>query len=212
MTKAILILSLILSIALPAYGMIDQCDSDWGTSCYGMRVTICPQGDFELLSDGCGGGDDYIWVRVVDTEGSGITGIPTADYWLQACDPAQELCLCSFSFAANAPTDATGYAEFSGRIAGGGCILTGGVGLTVQGKILVENPACVDVTCVDIVIVSPDLNADCFVNLSDLGMFGLSYNLSLGQPGYDPCCDFNDDDNCNLSDFAHIGEHYQHEC
>ena len=73
-------------------------------------------------------------------------------------------------------------------------------------------PGCVDVTCEAVQIVSPDLNADCTVNLSDLGVFGLSYNKNLGGAGYNSCCDLNDDSKCNLSDFAFMGEHYQHVC
>jgi hypothetical protein len=68
------------------------------------------------------------------------------------------------------------------------------------------------VTCHIIIIVSVDLTADCQVNLSDLGVFGLSYNKNLGDPGYNTCCDYNDDDKCNLSDFAYMGEHYLHTC
>lgn len=75
-----------------------------------------------------------------------------------------------------------------------------------------EHPACTEVSVRDIVIVSPDLTADCRVNLSDLAVFGLSYNKSSGDPDFNTCCDYNDDGSCTLSDFAYMGEHYQHEC
>jgi hypothetical protein len=177
-----------------------------------MRVSICPAGDFEFIYDGCGNGDDYIEVWVRDASGNGIQYVPNTDYWLNACDPGQELCLCSAPFGASALTDVDGYTTIIGRIAGGGCILTGGIYLAVQGKTLVDLPECVATTCVDIQIVSPDLNANCAVNLSDLGIFGLSYNKIEGQPNYNDCCDLNDDSKCNLSDFAFMGEHYQHVC
>ncbi|HSG28306.1 MAG TPA: hypothetical protein VLA34_07480 [Candidatus Krumholzibacterium sp.] len=209
--KVILFSLLLVFATSVTAGDVDPCESEFGASC-ALRVSICPAGDFEFIYDGCGTGADYIWLNARDALGNGIEGIPWTDYWLQACDVAQELCLCSAPFAADNLTDEFGYTEISGRIAGGGCILTGGVYLAIQGKTLVDAPACVATTCVTMVIVSPDLNADCAVNLSDLGVFGLSYNKSLGAPGYDDCCDFNDDSSCNLSDFAFIGEHYQHVC
>lgn len=209
----VILFSLLLVFATSLYaGDVDPCQSEFGASC-SLRLSICPAGDFEFIYDGCGTGNDYLWLYARDILGNGVEGIPWTDYWLQACDPLQELCLCSSPFAADALTTDLGYAEISGRIAGGGCVLTDGIYLAIQGKqVLDTGNSCLTVQCVDIVIVSPDLNADCFVNLSDLGIFGIAYNTALGHASYDPCCDFNDDTNCNLSDFAFIGEHYQHEC
>jgi hypothetical protein len=210
----VLLFSLLLVIATSAYaGDVDECLSEWGISCT-LRVSICPQGDFEFIREGCGGATDYIWVRVLDSGGVGISGVPWSDYWIQAFDPAQELCLCANPIVADSLTNSSGETTISGRIAGGGCILTGGIYLAIQGKIVVDydGGACAVVHLEFFVIVSVDLTADCQVNLSDLGVFGLSYNKQLGDPGYDPCCDYNDDDKCNLSDFAYMGEHYQHAC
>lgn len=214
MIRAILIMCAALGLAVPAYagwGM-DCCLPDWGISCSVMRVSICPQGDFEYIRGGCGTGNDYIWIEAVDEDLNGIAGIPCTDYWLQACDPAGELCLCANPVVADSVTNSEGRTTISGRIAGGGCVATGGVYLAVQGKILVTWPACVSVTCHSIVIASVDLIVDCVVNLSDLAVFGFSYNKNLGDPDYNTCCDYNDDDKCNLSDFAFMGEHYLHEC
>lgn len=209
----VILFSLLLVLATSVNaGIVDPCESEFGVTCIGMRVSICPAGDFEFIFDGCDEGDDAIEVWVRDGDGNGIQNIPFTDYWLNACDVAQELCLCSAPFGASQLTDENGYTTIIGRIAGGGCILTGGIYLAVQGKVLVEQPGCVDVQCVDIQIISPDMNADCAVNLSDLGVFGLSYNKNLGNPSFNSCCDLNDDDKCNLSDFAFMGEHYQHVC
>ena len=210
----VLLFSLLLVFATSVYaGDVDPCQSEFGVSCVGMRVSICPAGDFEFIYDGCGTGADYIEVWVRDSSGNGIANIPFSDYWLNACDPAQELCLCSAPFGASALTDENGYTTIIGRIAGGGCILTGGIYLAVQGKPIVDDyPTCTNVHCEAVQIVSPDLNHDCVVNLSDLGMFGLSYNKPNGGAGYNDCCDLNDDTKCNLSDFAFMGEHYQHVC
>ena len=84
--------------------------------------------------------------------------------------------------------------------------------LAVQGSFIIDLPYCIDPHVEDIEIVNPDLNADCRGNLSDLGIFGLSYNKDWGETDYNDCCDYNDDSRCNLSDFAWFGEHYQHEC
>jgi hypothetical protein len=213
----VLLFSLLLVFATTAYaGDVDECLSDWGwanINCTTPRIAICPQGDFEFIREGCGSDNDYIWVDVLDSSGNGIPGVPWSDYWLQACDPAEELCLCANPVVADSLTNSAGRTTFTGRIAGGGCVVVGGLYLAVQGKIIVTvESGCIDIKCVIIIIVSVDLTADCQVNLSDLGVFGLSYNKALGDPGYDTCCDYNDDDVCNLSDFAYMGAHYQHTC
>jgi hypothetical protein len=190
---------------------VDECESEAGTSC-ALRVSICPAGDFEFIRNGCGGDADYIWVWVKDAANVGIAGIPWTDYWMNACDAGQELCLCASPIVADSLTNDEGRTTFSGRIAAGGCILTGGMYVACQGKTFLDVAICTNPICIDIVIVSPDLQADCAVNLSDLSIFGQSYNKGLGDAGYNPCCDYNDDDFCNLSDFSFLGEHYQHEC
>ncbi len=208
----VLLFSLLLVFATSlSAGDVDECESEAGTSC-ALRVSICPAGDFEFIRNGCGGDADYIWVEVKDAAGVGIAGIPWTDYWMNACDAGQELCLCASPLAADSLTNTAGRTTFSRRIAGGGCILTGGMYVACQGKTFLDVATCTTPICIDIVIVSPDINADCFVNLSDLSFFGQTYNKQLGDAGFDPCCDYNDDDWCNLSDFSFLGEHYQHEC
>ena len=213
----VLLFSLLLVFATTAYaGDVDECLSDWGwgnVNCTTPRIAICPQGDFEFIREGCGSDNDYIWVQVLDSSGNGIPGVPWSDYWLQACDPAEELCLCANPIVADSLTNASGNTTITGRSSGGGCVIVGGLYLAIQGKIVVTVASgCIEIKCVIIIIVSVDLTADCQVNLSDLGVFGLSYNKALGAPGYNTCCDYNDDDICNLSDFAYMGAHYQHEC
>jgi hypothetical protein len=213
MVKGIILLfSLLAVFAASAFANgWDDCLSECYLSSSPMRVSICPAGDFEFIREGAGGDSDYIRVIVRTDYGTGIAGIPCTDYWLGACDPGQALCLCANPIAADSLTNGNGETTISGRIAGGGCVLTGGIYIVVQGKIILTYPEC-EVTCLDMIIVSPDLNADCVVNLSDLGIFGLSYNTYFGGYGYNPCCDYQDDQLCNLSDFAYIGEHYQHGC
>ena len=190
------------------------CGGDWGwgnVNCSTPRINVCPQGDFEPIRKGCGSDNDYIWVEVVDDSGIPHPGIPVTDFWLQAADPAEQLCLCAYSLLADSVASSQGRTTFSGPIAAGGCALNG-LYIVVQGNSILEWPACIERAVRDIIIVSPDLNADCVVNLSDLAAFGLSYNKSMGEAGYNTCCDYNDDDTCNLSDFAWFAEHYQHDC
>lgn len=210
----VLLFSLLLVFATSVNaGEVDDCLSSAGTSCVGtLEFSICPAGDFEFISSGCGGDADYIWVEVLNAGSVGIEGIPWTDFWLDACDPAQELCLCASPVAADSLTNADGRTTISGRMAGGGCILTGGMKIAVQGKTLYEEPTCVDPICLDIIVTSPDNNGDCQVSLADFSPFVNSYNKNLGMPGFNKCCDYTNDNAVSLSDFAFFAEHYQHVC
>ena len=210
----VLLFSLLLVFATSLFaGEVDECLSSAGTSCSGMIVNICPAADFEFIREGCGGDADYIWVEVLDGGGVGIEAIPWTDFWLNACDPAQELCLCASPVAADSLTNANGRTTIGGRIAGGGCVLTGGLYIAVQGKTIVENyPTCDITTCLDIEIHSPDFTGDCRVSIADFQPFTATYNRGDPDPLFNPCYDFNDDDGVSLSDFAFFAEHYLHEC
>jgi hypothetical protein len=216
----VLLFSLLLVLATAVYaGDVDDCYSYCWVVDEGCRLSICPAGDFEFIRDMCGTGDSYIGVCVKDASNQGIPGIPWTDYYMNACDPAQELCICAGGVVADSLTNEDGCTTISGRIAGGGCVLTDGVYIAVQGKVILDDlggtdPDCLleEPICLDIIIVSPDLTADCQVILGDLGVFGQSYNKCEGDAGYNSCCDYNDDTCCNLSDFAFFGEHYQHNC
>ncbi|MBN1886006.1 MAG: hypothetical protein JW876_10860 [Candidatus Krumholzibacteriota bacterium] len=201
----------LLAFSVPSYGGdYEGCPSTWGVSCGGLRLSICPAGDFENIGEGCGGNGDFIWVEIYDGEGRPIQGVPVTDYWFGAVDPAEELVLCASPFTADSVTGANGRTTFSGPVAGGGCVATAGLWLSVRGTILLDEPACMTPHIEYITIVSPDLNGDLRVDLSDLAVFGFSYHTNAGEPGYSPCCDFNDDGMIQLMDFAYFGEHYGH--
>jgi len=213
--------ALMLVLATSAYaGDVDDCLSTVGiTGCTTMQLTICPAGDFENIRDACGVGiTAYIWVIALDAFGAPIPGIPWTDYWLNACNPATQLTLCSSPIAADSLTGANGQTTFSNRIAAGGCAKTMGLWWAIQGKpLLGVYPDCNATVCINVIVKSPDLTGagalpDGVVNLSDLIPFGTSYNKNLGQAGFNDCCDYNDDAKCNLSDFAFFGTHYQHRC
>ncbi|MHC1630601.1 MAG: hypothetical protein ACXQTG_06615 [Methanoculleaceae archaeon] len=188
-----------------------ECGHELSTTC-SMRISVCPAGDFEDIRDGCGGEHDYIEVVIYDHGGQPIAGIPSTDFWMGACDTEYELAACASIFAADSMTGPNGRTTFSGQIRAGGCIPDGGIYIGCHGVIILDSETCSRPICLDVIIVSPDLNADGFVNLSDLSYFSDSYHHQLGDPEYDPCTDYTDDDWCNLSDFSFLGEHYQHEC
>jgi len=230
--------ALMLLFATSLYaGDVDDCTSDAGISCSRMAVNICPFGDFEFIRDGClPAGAQYIWIEartaayVGHPTGDPIPGIPWTDYWLGSCDPAMALFLCASPVAADSLTGANGRTTFRGRIAGGGCnipagTLTGqGIYWAIQGKVIKAKPCppSVNPLCLAVDIKSADLTGpggppDGLINLSDLVPFGSSYNTAWGVPpppgkAFNACCDYTDDNSCNLSDFAFFGTHYQHKC
>lgn len=216
--RLVIVLLSVLAISTVAGAQDCDCYSSAGVSCPNMRITLCPRGDFEQIRNGCGGTDDYIWVEVLDCSRNPIPGIPWTDYWMNACAAAQTLSLCVEAIAADSLTGMNGRTTFSGIFRAGGCVLTGGLYIAVQGKVLKgPYPSCTENICLPVVVKGPDLTGasgkpDGVVNLSDLVPFGSSYNKNLGQGGYNACCDYNDDNMCNLSDFAFFGQHYQHSC
>ena len=200
---------------------VDDCKSLAGLSCTQMKLAICPAGDFEYFRKACGGTSDYLWVEARDTENQPVPGIPQSDFWAGSCDPAQRLFLCAEPIVADSMTGSNGRTTFSGRIKGGGCVLSGGMYVAIQGFVIKKPPRrrgdpCIDPLCVNVIVKGPDLTGtsgpDGIVDLRDFAKFCLSFHKSLGSAEYNPCCDFNDDDTCNLSDFAFFGEHYQHQC
>jgi hypothetical protein len=200
------------ALAAAEAGDMCPCENDVYVSCPGMRISVCPRETFELIRNGCGGDNDYIEVYIRDCTPAGIPGIPPTDFWMNACQAQYELCLCVQALVADSLTGTNGRTTFSGGFLAGGCVPQGGLWMACQGKTILDDPLCVGPECIDVVIVSPDLNADCQVNLSDLSFFGESYNTSLGDPDFNTCCDYNDDGVCNLSDFSFLGQHYQHGC
>ena len=199
---------------------VSDCLSRAGLSCAQMKVTICPAGDFEYIATGCGAPGGYIWIEARDNANNPVPGIPRTDYWLNACNSRQQLFLCGTPIVADSMTGANGRARLTCRVAGGGCVLSQGIYVAIQGKVIKYQGSdyeCIEPLCLNIVIKGPDLTgagdrSDGVVNLLDFSRFGLSLNKASTHPEFNPCCDFNDDNLCNLSDFAPFRQHYQHRC
>ena len=194
----------------------EVCLQEATLSCSPMRITICPWPGFEPVSEGCGGTSDYIEIWVYDIWGNPLSGVPWSDYWIQPCDESQDLLLCIDGFLADSVTSSRpgfeGRTTFSGKIKGGGCVLSGGLLLIVQGRIFYEDEMCITPLCLDITIVSPDINGDGQVSLGDFSDFCNSYGRCQGEPGYDDCCDYTDNGCCSLEDFSVFVSCYQRVC
>lgn len=207
-------LLLIFATSLTA-GEVDDCESEvyYANGCTQMYLLVCPAADFDRIDEACTD-DSYDYIRVVakDASGNGIAGIPWTDYWLDACDTAQELYVCAGGVGADSLTNSNGETTISDPIGAGGCILTGGVYVAIQNNPVLEKPECTSMICLPMIVKSPDMNKDGSVDLSDFGVFGNAFGTQTGDANYDPCCDYNDDGYVNLSDLGYFGDHWQHVC
>lgn len=194
----------------------EVCLQDAALSCSPMRITICPWPGCEPVSEGCGGTSDYIEIWVYDQWGIPQSGVPWSDYWIQPCDDSQDLLICVEGFLADSLTSSLpgfeGRTTISGRIKGGGCVLSGGLLLIAQGRPVYEDEMCITLLCLDVALVSPDINSDGQVSLGDFGIFCDSYGLCQGETGYNDCCDYTDDGCCSLEDFSVFVGCYQRVC
>jgi hypothetical protein len=183
-------------------GIVDPCSSDvlWmtpGTRCW----FICPQGDAQTLS----AGSNVIWVQIADATGAPIENVIASDIWLVGCTDLY-LCSGSGSIDADSATNVDGFTTISGSMSAGGCELTG-VHVVCQGVLIGCPP-----TCLNIVVVSPDLDANGLVDLVDFAIFAAAFNSASGDPNYDPCCDYDCDGDVDLVDFSLFAQHWQHTC
>jgi len=58
------------------------------------------------------------------------------------------------------------------------------------------------------VVRSADINGDHIIDYKDLGILGVSYGLSAGQPGFNPLADLNSDGVIDYKDLGILGAHY----
>lgn len=147
-----------------------------------LTLTISPSGGIETLAS------NGITIQVVlrTTNGAPCVGEPAAGMVL--FHPG--LCICPGGNVADASTDASGRATFTGTILGGGC--ADFLDVYIDGGYLGRVPVRVN---------SPDSSADCFVDAGDLSKFA----TALGRPQeYTFCLDFNEDDTIDAGDVGYL--------
>lgn len=200
-------------LAGASHAQIDVVASRWGINpvpCL-FQVSNCPRGDFEQVASGCGAGAAEIWVEIVDIFGVPVAGIPPTDIWFRPCNASEVLCWCQGERVMDFPTNAAGWTHVTLPFFCGGCAVLDGIQCVVLDPwlgipVVLQTPNCI----VDARFKSPDMNGDCWVNLSDLAIFAACYMVPMTPPCH--CADYNDDGQVNLSDFAYFGAHYQHRC
>lgn len=162
---------------------------------------ICPQGDGQTLAQG----NNRINILVKNINGEPVPGVLASDFWLVGCDDLA-LCSGSGSIDADSATNNQGMTTISGTMAAGGCDLNG-VHVAIFG-ILAGCPP----TCLNVSVVSPDLDGDGDVDLVDFALFAPVFNTVAGNPNYDPCCDYDCEGDVDLVDFSLFAQHWQHTC
>ena len=134
-------------------------------------MTVASPGHLVVVPDGSGpalGPEGHtITVTLRDANGDVIVGYPFQDLYLAALDDGGTMAVCPGGAVADANTDATGTATFTGSLAAGGWTDDTLV-LFVGGTPIVHSP-------LGITVNSPDINGDLQVNLSDIGFFALDF-------------------------------------
>jgi hypothetical protein len=160
----------------------------------------CPHGDGDPLS-ACRAQDASImdatitlYLRTFLDEP--IIGYPAADLWLEGATGS--ITTCFWGTIADADTDINGETTFSQALFAGGNSL--GVDVFVSGMPLMHPP-------LDIIMVSPDIDGNGNVNLSDVIFFTPYY-----YGDYSSHVDFHWDGVLNLSDVIVLAAHIAHDC
>lgn len=156
-------------------------------------VTISPDGNGETLADM---GITIRFRLKCHSTGWPIVQIP-ADRMILFNNA---LCMCSY-LTADRPTDADGWTEFTGTIAGGGCAQ--GLDLYVDGIFMASIP--VNINSTDSGTASP-----CQTDAGDIGLLA----SKLGDPGaWDICFDYNESGQpIDAGDLAFLASHLGAAC
>jgi hypothetical protein len=188
-------------------GVIDECNSTAVVILAGQPSTpvtaaACPAGDADSFEQQ----GFYIRATIEDGLGAGIPNILASDFWLDDCDPINDLIvLCGGSASSNADslTNSLGQTTISGGISAGDCAL--GVIVLVQGAIL-DDPAtsCTTKLCLPVHVKSFDTNGDLALTLTDLGEFAEGYPPNA----FEPCTDYSGNGTNNLADLATFALHF----
>jgi len=188
--------------------VVDPCSSYASVS--GTYLLLCPQGDG--LTE-----DNFIVVNVClrDAAGTPIPGIAPEDIRLAGCEGGIGQCAI---YTADSTTNTEGRTTITisqslSEPHWGGCDL-GGLSVEVNGETILDPTDCTTPLCLPCSTMTPDLDGDLWVGITDFSDFALSYNKSLGDPSYDRCADFLFplDDWVDLREFALFAAHWEHAC
>lgn len=230
----VLLVAALLVVSSSAFaGIIDPCNSTATVELSGaptLPVTYrsCPQGDGgSMLQNGF-----YISLTIKDGLGDGIPNISPTDFWLDDCDPGEQLfvlCGGSASSGADSLTNGLGQTTMSatnlatGQFNAGdiSCLVgtppcadpppatsakcSNGVIIIVQGEILL-NATCTAEECYPVNVRSFDLNGTGSVNSSDFSIFAIGYVGGVGVQN--PCTDYNSSSSSDLPDLTIFSLHY----
>lgn len=135
--------------------------------------------------------DATITVTLLNPVGNPVVGFPLEDVWVESIDGGLQFCA---TVNADADSDGSGVTTFSGALAvGGNTIVANGGGL----QIMVLGSALIG-PGLDLNVLTPDLDGDQVVGLSDTVLFVPLYTGGA----YDPTIDFYFDGIINLSDLV----------
>jgi hypothetical protein len=184
-------------------GIVEPCSSTASAApgCF----LICPQGDGARL-DAIG---SVVSIQAKDATGAPIAGIPGSDFWLLGCGGNLNPCGGSGSINADSASNSDGRTTIAGDLSAGGCELSG-LSVVIQGIVLVSQTNCLDVLCLPLVTVSPDIDGDGSVGLLDFSQFATGYPSP--PKTLTPCLDYDCSGTVNLIDFSLFAGHYLHGC
>ncbi len=187
---ACLVFALVLA-AVPALANIpapDLCVLSNPAGTDGATVYTLPNGAGNAFNEARLGGaavDATLTLTVVNSDANPIEGYPAEDIWLVTTGGGLVSCA---DVNPGAATDANGQTQWVDAIAGGGNSLAEDCQAIIAGDAVP--------TTATVHFVSPDVNGDLQVNLTDVTLF------TQGLDEGDPDVDFNNDGTVNLSDIT----------
>jgi hypothetical protein len=198
----VLISVVAVSLASAAGAVVPDLSNSFATiASSGATVLVCPAGDGDRLdaAQDCIGGTVVatVTLNLFDIGFNPVAGYPAVDMWLQA----NGLVTCPYGSIADGPSDVNGMTTFSGTIYGGGCSNDASLNVYINPHGLLNQVG------LNLDLISPDLNGDLVVNLTDLVMF---VNIYVGA--YSVCADYVCDGTINIADVATIAAHFGATC
>ncbi len=146
--------------------------------------------------------DATITIELIDAYGDPIAGYPAEDVWLETT--LGSMSQCPAGTIADDPSDINGQLFMTGALYAGGCSdRQSGEEISV-----LVNGAPIWGHEMDILVNSPDLNADLVVDLSDVVLFSQTYLSGV----YDYAADLHFDGIISLSDIVVFAQHLNTVC